>query len=222
MVCYGRAWPNLQPIAMVDPCGVSVICKGSLHALPPAALAVDAFMPTHGTAHGEKGTQEHPPKQERAPRRRFGQLGWRLGGREGALGPRALEFKTAMQASGMRHGRGWLDAGALCSAALALLCNGRRCQAPKASCTCLDQLRVDPLPKETLCTASKEEGSWADDGACVPAAEMPVGSMEYATPAAGSTLAIKRYGPTCQVKQGHLVTSERQLTSSHLLQPQST
>jgi len=45
-----------------------------------------------------------------------------LGVEEGALGPWALEFKTAMRASGMRHGRGWLDAGALCSAALALLC----------------------------------------------------------------------------------------------------
>ena len=115
MVCYGRAWPNPQPFAMVDPCGVAAICKGSLHALPVAAwshagqpsggrgelarspcccaLAVSALCQPMEPPTGKRGTQENPPKQERAPRRRFGQLGWRLGGREGALGPRALEFQ---------------------------------------------------------------------------------------------------------------------------------
>ena len=220
MECYGRAWPKLQPIARLILTGFPPFERGActLSLMPLCRLCVYANPWNRPRGKGDPGT---PTEKEGAPRRRFGQLGWRLGGKEGALGPWALEFKTAMQRAACgTAAAGWTPARSArrrwrCCAWPPLL-------APKASCTCLDQLRVDPLPKETLCTASKEEGSWADDGACVPAAEMPVGSMEYATPAAGSTLAIKRFGPTCQVKQGHLVTSERQPTSSHLLQPQST
>ena len=172
---------------------------------------------------GKRGTQENPPKQERAPRRRFGQLGWRLGGRERSAGPPGVRVSRRLH---KRAARGKAATGSALARSARL--RWRYCATAAVArrqrhhAHALTNLRVDLLPEETLCTASKEEGSWADGGACVPAAERSVGSMEYATPAAGSTLAIKRFGPTCQVKQGHLVTSEHQPMSSHLLQPQST